>query len=288
MKKITTFLAALAISGSAASVQATTVPNPLADIVFVVDESGSMGGEHSWLAGMTAALNTALTNAGVTNALYSLVGFGRSGGGAPRTISNSVTANNVNFGGLVTSGSFEDGYAGLDHAFDNLTFRSGAARNYILVTDEDRDVFDNSLNYSNILAALTKQNALLNAVVDNRFGCGTVPALGRTATSGYQVDGSGGFTTCTNPTTGSGDGNTANDYVAMALATGGAAWNLNVLRNGGNDALSFTNSFIDIKVREIVNQPPSGPVIPLPAAAWLLMGGLGALGAMGARRRKAA
>ena len=55
---------------------------------------------------------------------------------------------------------------------------------------------------------------------------------------------------------------------------------------GANTAASFTASFLAIKVEEITTQPPSGNVIPLPAVAWLLLGGLGGLAAM-TRRKKA-
>jgi hypothetical protein len=71
------------------------------------------------------------------------------------------------------------------------------------------------------------------------------------------------------------------NYIDVALGTGGAAWDLNALRAGGDSALSFGEAFIDIKVSEIISQPPSNPApIPLPAAGWLLLAGLGGLGAL--------
>jgi hypothetical protein len=44
----------------------------------------------------------------------------------------------------------------------------------------------------------------------------------------------------------------------MALATGGAGWDLNQLRAGGLTSDSFTKAFTDIKVKEIVEQTPDG------------------------------
>lgn len=47
-----------------------------ADIVFVVDESGSMSGEHTWLGTMIPKLDAVLGAQGITNNQYALVGFG--------------------------------------------------------------------------------------------------------------------------------------------------------------------------------------------------------------------
>ena len=52
----------------------------------------------------------------------------------------------------------------------------------------------------------------------------------------------------------SGHGTTHKDYVRMAMALGGAAWDLNLLRKGGETASAFTKAFIDLKVKEISKQ----------------------------------
>ncbi|MEL7227686.1 MAG: putative Ig domain-containing protein, partial [Cyanobacteria bacterium J06576_12] len=46
-----------------------------ADIVFVVDESGSMNTEHDWLGGMVLDLEAALQERGITDNRYSLIGY---------------------------------------------------------------------------------------------------------------------------------------------------------------------------------------------------------------------
>lgn len=220
-----------------------------------------MSGEHAWISGMAAALDADLATAGVT-AKYALIGYGNGLGGGQnsgRTLAGlgTLAAFTAATASLVTSGGTEDGYVGLNYSFSNLAFTAGAARNYILVTDEDRDNTNAALTYASILAAITGQRALLNAVINNPFSCSAGTALGvDSKKNGYQADGSGGFTTCGAGTVGNGAGTTETDYADLALAKGSAAWDLNQLRAGGNTAKSFTAAFVKIKVGEIIIQPP--------------------------------
>lgn len=259
--------------------------NTMADIVFVVDESGSMAGEHNWLGSMAAGFNTQLSTAGVTDARFSLIGYGGGGGGNNGRVvagANSVTAAlfATATGSLVTSGSQEDGYAGINYALSNVTMRGGAALNVILVTDEDRDNATAN-TYASILAALTGNGALLNVVVNNGFSSSGTALGVDSSLAAYKADGLGGFTATADGTglIGSGVGATKANYIDMALATGGAAWDLNQLRLAGNTAASFTAAFTSIKVAEIVSQPPSrvpdsGATIGLFLSSLALVAGL--------------
>ncbi|MDO9136008.1 hypothetical protein [Hydrogenophaga sp.] len=295
---------------AAASVVTTTAQAApaFADVIVMMDESGSMAGEQVWIASQIPTLNAGLVAEGVgvggTNK-FGLIGFGYSAAGAPNDLrgfdvatGGGATNNSpgtfgtaANFsasaGNLIASGGFEDGYAAINLA-NSLAGRVGAARNYILVTDEDRDVGAGVPGYEGILASMTRTNTLLNAVVNSSFFCDNTSALGVARGPGsslvsFVADGLGGFSKCTGTTTlGTGFGSTVADYVNLALDTGGAAWNLNFLRSGGLLADSFTAAFIDVKIEEITTQPEP---VSLPGTLALLGVGLAGLGAV--RRKQA-
>lgn len=187
-------------------------------------------------------------------------------------------------GTLTTSGGFEDGYEAMNWALGAYNFTEKAT-NFILVSDEDRDVTSGvNIDYNAMLTGLTSQGALLNAVVNCNFvdGNGT-QAIGIDADGNALIaDGTGGFTkSAGGKQSGSCFYNTNADYVNLALATGGAAWNLNILRAGGLSADSFTSAFVDIKVGEIISQQ-----VPEPGTLALL--GLGFVGLGASRKLKKA
>jgi len=148
------------------------------------------------------------------------------------------------------------------------------------VTDEDRDVNGYTGDYGSMLKTFKKYQALLNAVVDCSMFVGQQQVLGVDSKgNGYMADGQGGFTTVTGTLSfGACFGSTEADYVNLALATGGAAWDIRQLRQGGKIADSFTAAFVDIKVGEITT--------PVPEAGTLALLGIGLMGFGFVRRRR--
>lgn len=250
-----------ALSAGAFAIPITT------DIVTVVDESGSMNTEHQWLGDMMISLDAALqTTAGADplSAQYGLVGFG---GGSSHYAGHVHDINGSEWGtaaefdaatnNLVLTGATEDGYSGMEAAL-GMTGQANSIRNIILVTDEDRDNI-NGTTVQQMGDKLAADQALLNAVLSVTITCtdGST-ALGIDSSgTGYVADGSGGFTTCETANMSNGpyyyDTGSIDDYGTLALASGGAVWDLNQLRLGGLTATSFTAAFVDVKIQETID-----------------------------------
>jgi hypothetical protein len=173
-----------------------------ADVVAIVDESGSMSGEHRWIGEFISKLEQGLVEQNVGEGdqnRYGLVGFERYpreisvGGSKMGLAAEFVTAANQ----LRLYGGTEDGWRSLKHVVDTYPLREEGARNLLLITDEDRDS-TMSITYASILNLLVENKILLNAVVNANFYCGDGQrALGVDYTgTGYVANGSGGYTTC--------------------------------------------------------------------------------------------
>ncbi|MCP1336443.1 vWA domain-containing protein [Futiania mangrovi] len=160
---------------AAAPAQAASISS---DIVFIVDESGSMGSVQANLRNNMSLFASILSGGGV-DARYALVGYGDRGV-APRLITDFT--NPTDFAtaanGLRTNGGTEPGYSAiafalnqLDGQTDTLSYRSAAVKNIIILTDEPSNgdggysIGGATVNEAGIDALLTQFNALLNGVL---------------------------------------------------------------------------------------------------------------------------
>lgn len=271
-KSVVTVAAALAMVGFGSSAQAVI----LSDIIFVVDESGSMGTVQANLRNNIGLFASILTGTGQVDAQYGLVGYGNNSV-VPRMLSNLTSAASVATaaGNLVASGGTEPGFAATAFALNAIdgqsslfNFRTNAVKNIIIFTDEDNDVYsavDSRINgaavsYSVIDQLLTDYNALFNAVVSDGGACTTA---------------------------------NANCYVPLALAHGGAQFNLDLLNTTDQTVVqNFVTEFATRKLQETLTFCQLNPTAPecqgtnIPEPGSLALLGIGLAGLASLRRRK--
>ncbi len=243
-----------------------------ADIVFIVDESGSMAMEHAWIQTEVYLLDQALrergVGAGMRQNMFALIGFGRNdingiGGVTLSTLTTPeefVTA----AGKLELSGVLEDGYAGIEFALSSIKSRFATAKQLILITDEDRDLLRTDLSRNDIETLIQDSGYMLNVILnqgylgdpsdDHAFALGlgaNGTAYVFNASSSSLVSLHKGGVRNTSPLFSF--GNSYEDYATLAHVTGGAAWDLNQLRVQGDVTEAFTTAFTSAKVQEVMS-----------------------------------
>ncbi len=183
-----------------------------ADILWVIDTSGSMAEDINEVKLRIQNFHTAMLNAGI-DARYGLVRFG----GSDTLIQNIVPfAEFTRAGGPFATltdngGGTENGSNAVVVGLQQASFRPGAVINVILITDEDDD--SSETQFSRAATELRNRSALFNFI--------GVP----------------------------GDGNTNARYGVLANNFGGKAFRIEEFRSNPQP---FFASFIDTKVREIV------------------------------------
>nr|WP_161501616.1 putative Ig domain-containing protein [Rhodopirellula sp. SM50] len=281
----------LEIGGTVQSNISLTLPDSggdlgTADIVFVVDESGSMAGEQAWLGDIISSLDQSLVGAGLTNNRYGLVGFANSArvrqSGSDRWMSATDFATATNSLSTSRSGA-EDGYDGIDYTLNNYSFRDDASRVVILVTDEERTTVNRSVSFTSIADRLENENILFSIVANARMEDSNDALAFGVAADGtaYVSDGGSGFTVSDgggyvrSEPVGRGDvANIRTEYVDLAWGVGGITWDLNFLRSDAAAAEAFTNVFSDILGESIIRNIPINVVASNPDIGFVNLTGI--------------
>lgn len=152
---------------------------PQADIVFKIDESGSMGDD---IADVQANVNHIANQLGASvDFQLGLVGFGATTSHAGtfdgeahihQTLTSDVPTFQNAVNSLVANGGFEPGFSATVLGESNaMGFRPGAGVCNILISDEDADISANAPETkADALAALNSRNAVFLAIVDPSWG----------------------------------------------------------------------------------------------------------------------
>ncbi|KAI6655183.1 hypothetical protein LOD99_2472 [Oopsacas minuta] len=140
------------------------VPAMCTNLIYVIDESASMGPEHIWLSQVSEEIDIALTASGFVSADTCTNYYGVLRFGADRSLGVDHIGRILDLGGITYKGQFlnywgtseeltnlvnasqflaagrlEDGYAAIYRALQQYKYIYPACRKVVLITDEDRD-----------------------------------------------------------------------------------------------------------------------------------------------------
>ena len=249
-----------------------------ADVVFLVAQPLSMVSYVSAIQGLVTALEAELTaqsmGVGADPNQYALVGFEdgttdpvdtptkQSVGGGDW---GSATQLNTALGVLQFPFTFAsqngDGYYACEFALANYTFRAGAPKVFVIVSNEERrDITSGATTEATALAAMTAANVILNVCLQINLSATPVNFAdnygrkGVTSTAYYEtgVDpfyGTKTFDAWINPT-GTRNSDTIITYVAFCGSLDGDAW---CFIDFGAET-GFINAFADTQTAHVVDQ----------------------------------
>lgn len=244
--------AALVLSlGTVGAARAATID---ADLMFVVDGSGSMGDDFTALGkGMTTFVKALQVSDWIRSVRVGLVRYSLTA-----LLQINLTDNLAMFNGLSRGkGNFstENALHAIDFAVTNsaISYRPDAVKTIILITDEEGDDFDTYTNAfgtgASAMNALLQDRGFLNNILHNPLKRGST-----------------------------------DNYSQIALPYG-ALFDIADFRS---DPTSFLTGFAKVKTKEFIDVHTASiaglAAVPLPAGVWLLLGGLGVLAAASRKR----
>lgn len=240
------------------------------EFVFLMDESPSLMSDEFNLPAAIEKLDEGLKrfNIGTTvRNRYGIFGFS-----SPRNVpftgrlyrgpNNEQFVNYNEIGSLLSQltkrGRAEDGYAAVEQALDQYLFTDGA-RQFLLITDEDRYILNASLTREPIRDHLMRSDSQLNVFINEKFRNGRnfydLLAMGVYRNNSYIFNplSAEEFNIGDSPfeVPNSGHGTTNFDYTELALQVGGSAWSLPTI---DNDNTGFLESLVSVVAEEIIRQ----------------------------------
>ena len=242
-----------------------------ADVIFVVDESGSTLRVQQWIREVVLLLDNSLQANGIgvgeVSNQFALVGYGRMD---PETVNGTVLTQLTSVSDfivaseqLVLNGNYRNGYNGIYLALDQIQLRSGAlmARVMVLVTDQSRSVVTGMENSTRSILEeqLRAAGFILNVVVRQSF----IVGQGDSETVIFGMDFNGICYTydaenelVINPSCQRDPSpeyeNTYEDYVQLAYSLRGSAWDVQAISQVVN-LTSFSRSFVNGTVEGVRN-----------------------------------
>lgn len=245
------------ITASAFTIATETAAMPIdADIMFVIDNSGSMGGEFTFLgSAISGFFGDLISDSRIGTIQAGLVTY-NSSPTLVQGLTGSPAALETAFEEQRLSGGTENANTAVQFAVDTTladpNLQTNSVRSLVLITDEDAD---DDEEFDNALASLSNSGFLNNIIYSTRSS------------------------------------NSMMDFQPLAVPTG-AEFDIGEFRDNRDE---FFRQFTNAKLGEIIEagggvptipvvdaDPDPAPVempnVPLPASAFLLLGGLGGLG----------
>lgn len=279
---------------SVCTIEATSAGDQsYADVVFLVAQPLSMSSYVSAIQGLVTALEAELTANGMGTGSdpnrYALVGFENGttdpvdtptkqpvGGGDWGTAAQLSTALGMLPFPFTFADQSGDGYYACEFALANYTFRPGAPKVFVLVSNEERrDITGGTTTETSFLAAMASASVIYSVCLQINLSADPVTfddnygRKGATSTAYYETGvapyyGTKTFVDWINPS-GTRNTNTVATYVATCASLNGDAW---CFTDFGAET-GFINAFSDTQAVHVVEQTG----IPYDFVCFVLNGG---------------